>query len=40
MMSPAESQSSLVRQARQLSGMGRIVEASEVGSTKSGMVSS
>jgi hypothetical protein len=39
MMSPAESQVSLVLQARQLSGTGQIVEASEVGSTKSGMVS-
>jgi hypothetical protein len=39
MMSPTESQGSLVRQARQLSGTGRIIETSEVGSAKSGMVS-
>jgi hypothetical protein len=36
MMSPTESQSSLVRQARQLSWTGRIIAASEVGSAKSG----
>jgi hypothetical protein len=39
MMSPTESQGSLVRQARQLSGTDRIVETSEVGFAKSGMVS-
>jgi hypothetical protein len=38
-MSPVESQGSLVRQARQLSRTGRIVEANEVGSAKSGMMS-